>query len=168
MFQANLPQTCPRTNSARISRGTFCLVSCTRSLENSPRLMKEIIRPGIREHFLFSPTRYATNRFMENFRNLLRFAWPHDTQDTYRLDSHSELYSFTPLYLHHQSQIECWQMDPEFFNLFPEFRGDIPTSVPSLSNPFTKHLDFGLTDLATGEEQSNERSDNALSLAVTT
>jgi hypothetical protein len=113
------------------------------------------IRPGVREHILFSRDRYATNTFMESFRRNVNFAWPHDLQSTYKLDPESELYGFTSLYLHHQSRIECWQMNPDFFSQFPEFRADIPASSLSICQPLNRRLDFGLSEAVIANDEDN-------------
>jgi hypothetical protein len=99
-------------------------------------------RPGMREHALFSRDRYATNRLMEPFCKHLRFAWPHDPQDTYEMDPKSELFSFTSLYIKHQARIEYWQMDPEFFSLFPELRAEIPALCLSPLKSLINRADF--------------------------
>jgi hypothetical protein len=134
-------QTSSRAVTARETCRTFRLVSGSNAY-TLPLSANTSQRPGMREHALFSRDRYATNGFMEPFRKHLRFAWPHGTTDTYELEIKSDLYRFTPLYLHHQSRIECWQMDPDFFNLFPELRAEIPASTPSPSKPLSTGVTF--------------------------
>jgi hypothetical protein len=112
----------------------------------------------MREHALFSRDRYATNRFMEPFRKHLSFAWPHSATDAYSINPKTELYGFTSLYIDHQSRIECWQMDPDFFNLFPELRREIPASSLSPSRPLISQANFGLTDDETIDEDTSASS----------
>lgn len=110
----------------------------------------------MREHIIFSRNRYATNRFMENFRQNLCFAWPHDPHRAYQLDPESDLYSFTPLYIHHHSSIACWQMNPDFFQLFPELRADIPAAALSIPPSLSRDIDFELAEVVSvdGEHDS--------------
>lgn len=146
-------QACANTSRTRPASGSYCLV---RRFYLSPDLTRlhQSPRPGLREHFIFSPHRYATNRFMENFRMAIRFAWPYETESAYKLDHRTELYSFTSTYIDRQWQIKYWQMDPKFFDLFPELRTEVPSAVPAPSNLF---VGFEFDEPSNAREHSNEK-----------
>ncbi|KAK5029157.1 hypothetical protein LTR13_008694 [Exophiala sideris] len=101
-------------------------------MEHDP-LVEYFVWPGMREHMIFGPRKYATNMFMDTFRNQIRFAWPHNPEDTFSHNIVSGMYSFSPEFIARQNDIRCWAMRSEFFVRFPEFRQDIPCFDDCLS-----------------------------------
>ncbi|KIV91586.1 hypothetical protein PV10_06106 [Exophiala mesophila] len=95
-------------------------------LEHDP-LVEHFVWPGIREHILFAPRKYATNRFMDSFRNYCRFVWNHHPEDTFVRNDLTGMYSYSLDFITRQADLRCWSMRSEFFNLFPELRNDIPS-----------------------------------------
>jgi hypothetical protein len=89
-------------------------------------------RPGVREHILFSPRKYATNKFMEEFRNQCTFAWPFEPENTFMRNTMTGLYSYSPAFIERQMDLRCWTMRSDFFEKFPELRSDIPAFNPPL------------------------------------
>lgn len=89
-----------------------------------------LTRPGVREHLLFSPRKYATNTFMEEFRSQCAFLWPFEPEDTYIRDNATGLYSYSPQFIQRQLDLRCWTMRPDFFKKFPELKPDIPVFSP--------------------------------------
>lgn len=90
-------------------------------LDHDP-LVEHFVWPGMREHILFAPRKYATNRFMDSFRNYCRFVWNHHPEDTFTRNTVTGLYSYSPNFITRQTDLRCWSMRSDFFNLFPELR----------------------------------------------
>ncbi|KAF1813391.1 hypothetical protein P152DRAFT_481484 [Eremomyces bilateralis CBS 781.70] len=97
-------------------------------------LVEYFVWPGMREHILFSPTKYATDAFMEPFRQNLHFLWPHEPQDIYQRDHATGLYNFSDLWTSHMAHIGCWRINSDFFEVYPHLRPDIPCSTESPVN----------------------------------
>jgi hypothetical protein len=100
-------------------------------MEHDP-LMEHFVWPGMREQVLFSPRKYATNKFMDNFRLHCRFVWPHNPEDTFLRDNLTGLYSYSSDFIQRQNDLRCWTMRSEFFSIFPELVQDIPSFDQSL------------------------------------
>lgn len=107
-------------------------------LEHDP-LVEHFVWPGLREHILFGPRKYATTKFMDNFRNHTRFLWQHNPEDTFVRDKVTGLYSYSPDFAERQADLRSWSMRPDFFSSFPELRQDIPSSdeCPSICQMLT-------------------------------
>jgi hypothetical protein len=90
------------------------------------RIVEYFVWPGLREHIIFSPRRYAVNRFMDTFRNSFRFLWPFDLSDAFAKNKMTGLYSFTPRFVEGQGFLRCWTMHADFFRQFPELKRDMP------------------------------------------
>ncbi|KAK5063079.1 hypothetical protein LTR84_005155 [Exophiala bonariae] len=97
-------------------------------------LVEHFVWPGLREHLLFSPRKYATNTFMEEFRNQCTFMWPFEPEKTFMRNTVTGLYSYSPEFILRQKDLRCWTMRPDFFHKFPELRPDIPSFSPPLLN----------------------------------
>jgi hypothetical protein len=98
---------------------------------NCDKLNEHWVWPGFRERILFT-RKYFSDKFVRAFCTNLRFAWPRDPWETYERNPITELYNFTPLFLRHQARLDCWQLDPDFFHVFPELTADMPSTRPSL------------------------------------
>ncbi|KAI1625597.1 hypothetical protein EDD37DRAFT_625133 [Exophiala viscosa] len=101
-------------------------------MEHDP-LVEYFVWPGMREHMIFEPTRYATNIFMDTFRNQARFVWQHNPEDIFSRDVFSGTYSFSQEFIARQNDLRCWAVRSEFFVRFPELRQDIPCYDECLS-----------------------------------
>jgi len=89
-------------------------------------------RPGLREHLLFSPTAYVTNKFMDSFRHCVEFLWHESPCEAYVQDQRLGLFSFSNLFLERTSRLGCWRMSRDFLCQYPELRAVIPCSSPSM------------------------------------
>ncbi|KAK2734498.1 hypothetical protein FQN57_001662 [Myotisia sp. PD_48] len=89
--------------------------------------------PGFREYLLFWPDKYSSDMSLSTLRSHFRFLWPHSPQDSYIWDSSRGGYSLSEELLRRISDIRCWTVHSDFFEQFPELRGDIPafSSIPS-------------------------------------
>lgn len=104
---------------------------------------------------------------MRAFCTNLRFAWPRDPWETYERNPQSELYTFTPLFLLHQSRLDCWQLDPDFFREFPELAADMPSTRPSLigSAMSNNHLEYEAVEVEEIEDPFSLHSSQIIQLA---
>jgi hypothetical protein len=103
-------------------------------IEHDP-LVEHFVWPGVREHVLFAPRKYATNKFMDNFRTHCRFLWPHNPEDVFIREAFTGTYSYSSDFLQRQNSLRCWSMRSDFFSVFPELKQDIPSfdASPGLS-----------------------------------
>ncbi|KEF63532.1 uncharacterized protein A1O9_01510 [Exophiala aquamarina CBS 119918] len=97
-------------------------------------LVEHFVWPGVREHILFSPRKYATNKFMDEFREQSKFVWPFEPENTFMRNTMTGLYSYSPAFIERQKDLRCWTMRSDFFEKFPELRTDIPAFNPPLLN----------------------------------
>jgi len=86
---------------------------------------------NIKFSILFGPRKYATNKFMDNFRNYCRFIWSGNPEDTFTRDNLTGVYSYSSEFVERQNDLRSWSMRSDFFSLFPELRQDV--RLPPLS-----------------------------------
>lgn len=91
--------------------------------------------PGFRERLLFSPLKYATNRFMDTLRTHVDFTWNLTACELYTKDP-SGLYHYSDVLVQRMTDIRCYAAKREFFIEFPELRADIPCSAVPLHSLF--------------------------------
>lgn len=110
--------------------------------------------PGFRERLLFSPLKFATNKFMDSLRTYVDFMWNSDAHDLYVLNE--GCYRYSDMLTQRMMDIRCYAARREFFDCFPELRADIPCSAVSLNRLFPAALmsespeDEGVIDIDEG------------------
>lgn len=92
--------------------------------------------PGFRERLLFSPLKFATNKFMDSLRTYVDFMWNSDSTELYVLNEGR--YRYSDMLTQRMMDIRCYAARREFFDVFPELRADIPCSAVSLHSLFSR------------------------------
>ncbi|KXJ87559.1 hypothetical protein Micbo1qcDRAFT_208174 [Microdochium bolleyi] len=82
--------------------------------------------PGVRERFVFHPHRYCANRFWTTFNKSFRLLWPFEFRDCYTRSTQTGRYNVSPTFQERISDLRAFTMGEEMFQLWPEFRSDIP------------------------------------------
>jgi hypothetical protein len=125
-------------------------------------IVEHWVWPGLREHILFNPFKYATNRFTESFRKSLHFMWPFEPDDTYNRNTTTGMYSYSADFIRRQSDLRSYAVGQDFLNLFPELKSEIPAFDPPAWNQnslfITPASDFGLWRQA--DQSAPHASDN--------
>ncbi|OAP60914.1 hypothetical protein AYL99_05916 [Fonsecaea erecta] len=85
--------------------------------------------PGFRERLSICHD-YYTDVFLHATHTMFRFLWPYDFQDAFRSSSLTGLRHLSPRFLASMQDIRCWTMNSDFFQRWPDFRGDVPVSNP--------------------------------------
>jgi hypothetical protein len=90
--------------------------------------------PGLRERMVFSPTAFATTKFMDNLRHEVNFLWSNNPHGLYDWDPISQQYSFSDMYHTRIVDIRCYPATADFFSNFPDLKTDIPSCPNALRN----------------------------------
>jgi hypothetical protein len=59
------------------------------------------------------------------YSRFLRFDWPFSFEDAFFLDENTGTHYPSPLFEHYHGDLKYWSVDEQFFDTFPEMRGDI-------------------------------------------
>jgi hypothetical protein len=59
------------------------------------------------------------------YSRFLRFDWPFSFEDAFFLDENTGMHYPSPLFEHYHGDLKYWSVDEQFFDTFPEMRGDI-------------------------------------------
>lgn len=105
---------------------------------NHDPLVEHFPWPGFRERLLFSPLKFATNKFMDALRMNVEFTWNGNECDLYVRDCATGLYSYAEEVTRRMMDIRCYAAKREFFDIFPELRADIPCCAVTLNSLFPK------------------------------
>ena len=117
------------------------MVSCQRSQEVDSSSELTLIRPGLRERFVFYQHHYCLNTFWQLLCNSLRIQWPFDFRDCYTRNAETGVYKVSALFDERISDIKSWAMGPDIFKQFPELYGDLPTfnHIPTSISSIAQH-----------------------------
>lgn len=105
---------------------------------NHDPLVEHFPWPAFRERLLFSPLRFATNKFMDTLRMNVEFTWNLDESELYVRDCATGLYSYSAEVTNRMMDIRCYAAKRDFFEIFPELRADIPCCAATLNDLFPK------------------------------
>ena len=78
----------------------------------------------MRERLCFGGEKYCTDKFWSALFRHCRFAWPHNLADAYETDLLSGLSQYSTSFRDRLFDLNCWTMESEFFDHFPEFASD--------------------------------------------
>lgn len=78
----------------------------------------------MRERLCFGGEKYCTDKFWSAVFRHCRFAWPHNLANAYETDPLSGLLQYSASFRARLFDLNCWTMESDFFNHFPEFRSD--------------------------------------------
>jgi hypothetical protein len=59
------------------------------------------------------------------YSRFLRFDWPFAIEDAFFLDEDTGMHYPSPLFERYHGDLKYWSVDEQFFDTFPEMRGDI-------------------------------------------
>lgn len=63
--------------------------------------------------------------FAHDYRHYLRFEWPFSYDDAFFFDEASGIHYPSPLFEKYHRDLKRWSVAPQFYERFPEMRGDI-------------------------------------------
>ncbi|OQV10423.1 hypothetical protein CLAIMM_14424 [Cladophialophora immunda] len=90
--------------------------------------------PGFRERLSICHD-YYTDVFLHATHTMFRFLWPYDFKEAFKLNVQTGLCHLSPRFLASMHDIRCWTMNSDFFQSWPDFRGDVPVSNPEPAQP---------------------------------
>ncbi|ETN45779.1 uncharacterized protein HMPREF1541_09612 [Cyphellophora europaea CBS 101466] len=102
------------------------------NMEHDP-LIEYFPWPGLRERMVFSPTTFATDKFMNNLRCEIEFTWSDNPHELYDWDPMTEKYSYSNMYYDRIVDLRCYPGTVDFFESFPELKRDIPQATNALT-----------------------------------
>jgi hypothetical protein len=88
-------------------------------------------RPELREFLILNSQQDPSNKIAAAFASNVRFMWPYDLCDTWTRNRHTGVFSFSKLFTERFNDIRSWALAPEFFDLYPELIGYVPSYDPS-------------------------------------
>ncbi|KIX95084.1 uncharacterized protein Z520_09000 [Fonsecaea multimorphosa CBS 102226] len=81
--------------------------------------------PGFRERLTVCQ-HYYSDTFLRIMHTMFRFMWPYDLKAASLISPQTGLSHFTPRFLEHLKDIQCWTMNSDFLAAYPDFRGEVP------------------------------------------
>ena len=116
---------------------------------------------------VFQYSKYANDGFAKRFSKCFKFVWPDAPHTAYTKTSSTPIYRFTDEFLECSEGIQCYRLERDFFEMFPEFNGDVPVvmSLPvSLQTPdYSWASELELLD---GNEEASQSASSAFSPRV--
>ncbi|UKZ74729.1 hypothetical protein TrVFT333_002399 [Trichoderma virens FT-333] len=111
-------------------------------------------RPGMRERLVLSSDFQLTDEFWECFSGHFRFLWPFPFEDIYAIDLSTGYFRFSALFEKQLQELTMWQMEKQFFALFPDFVDDISVAetccFEAIENPLGTQSRMQDMDLRNG------------------
>jgi hypothetical protein len=90
-------------------------------------------RPDLRDYFILSPfsrKREDLPRLLSTLTTNIRFLWSHGLCDVWTKNINSDLYSFSSSFYERFEDIQCWTLNSDFFEFWPDLIGYIPMYNP--------------------------------------
>lgn len=87
----------------------------------------------MRERLVMSKEYWLTDDFWECFSKYFRFMWPFPFEDMYAVHLCTGRFYFSTLFENQLQDLTTWQMERQFFMLFPELVDDIKVAQPHSS-----------------------------------
>ncbi|UKZ48190.1 hypothetical protein TrVGV298_002426 [Trichoderma virens] len=110
--------------------------------------------PGMRERLVLSSDFQLTDEFWECFSGHFRFLWPFPFEDIYGIDLSTGYFRFSALFEKRLQELTMWQMEKQFFALFPDFVDDISVAetccLEAIENPLGTQSRMQDVDLRNG------------------
>jgi hypothetical protein len=82
--------------------------------------------PAFREKLRLWPGKFATTKFMDALVANVDCTWTWDVRDLYSKDPSTGLYRYSEFMSERVNDVRCFNMSRDFFEIFPELKGDIP------------------------------------------
>jgi hypothetical protein len=70
-------------------------------------------------------TIFQSGELSRCYSHYLRFDWPFSFEDTFFYDDVTACHYPSPLFERYHRDLKYWTVDPQFYEKFPEMRGDI-------------------------------------------
>jgi hypothetical protein len=111
------------------------------TLEHDP-LVEYFPWPGLRNRMLYSPTMFATNKFMDNLRCRIEFVWNESPHTMYAWSPGHDRYIYSDRFHTRIQDLRFYPGTVDFFESFPELKSVIPLADASLNVLKMKRLTY--------------------------